>query len=100
MELTSKEKKYLRGLGQHLPAIASVGKAGLSEGVVQGIVTLLEQHELIKVHIPAGSGPDRKEMADELARQAAAQCVGLVGRMVVLYRPNESLPPERRIQMA
>jgi hypothetical protein len=53
-ELTGKQKKHLRGLGQRLEVGASVGKGGLSPGLVQGISGLLERPELVKVRLPAG----------------------------------------------
>ena len=87
-DLTSKEKKHLRALGQRVHAMASVGKAGLSDNVIEGIKTLLEQHELVKVHIPAGGGDARTAMADELALRTESQRIALVGRMVLLYRAN------------
>jgi len=99
-DLTSKEKKHLRSLGQRIHAMASVGKAGMSESVIKGIQALLEQHELVKVRIPAGGGDERTAMAEELASLTQSQPVALVGRMVLLYRPNEQLPDKRRIHFA
>ncbi len=99
-DLTSKQKQRLRSLGQKIHAMASVGKAGTSESVIKGIQTLLEQHELVKVHIPAGSGDERTAMADELASRTQSQRVALVGRMVLLYRLGERLPANRRIPFA
>ena len=99
-ELTSKEKKQLRSLGQRIHAMASVGKAGMSESVVKGIQTLLEQHELVKVRIPPGDGDERTATADELASRTQSQRVALVGRMVLLYRTSENLPAARQIHFA
>lgn len=98
MELTAKQKKHLRGLGQKLAAITAVGKAGLTDGVIQTLNTLLDQHELVKVHVPAG--PDRFAVADLLAEQTHATCVGLVGRMALLFRRNEALPPDKQIKLS
>lgn len=94
-ELTSRQKKELRATAQRLPAVASVGKAGLTEGVLDGIKTLLAQHELIKVHIPAGSGAERDTMAAELAAATDSALIAQIGRMVVLYRANNQLDPDR-----
>jgi RNA-binding protein len=97
IELTSKQKSLLRGLGQSLDAQASVGKAGLTAAVAQSISALLAAKELVKVHIPAGSGDDRKAMGQELAAATGAVCVGVLGRTVLLYKPNPDLPPAKRI---
>ena len=97
MKLTGKQKTYLRGLGQKLHAVGAVGKAGLTDALIRNIGTLLDRHELIKVHVPAG--PERKDIAAELAAATQSDCAGLVGRMALLYRPNETLPADRRIQL-
>jgi RNA-binding protein len=94
-ELTSKQKKHLRSLGQRIHAMASVGKAGLSESVIEGIKTLLDQHELVKVRVPPGD--ERSVIADDLASRTQSQRIALVGRMVLLYRTGEHLPENRRI---
>lgn len=99
-ELTSKQKKQLRAMGQTLDAQASVGKAGLTQPVVDGIMTLMKHHELIKVHIPAGSSHERQAMANDLAEKTDSQLVGLVGRMVLLYRPEPSISFKRRIHFS
>jgi RNA-binding protein len=97
--LTSKQKQHLRGLGQRLRATAAVGKAGMSDGVAAGIRALLDRHELVKVHITEGGG-ERTAAAEELASRTDSHVVTVIGRMVLLYRANESLPEKRRIHFA
>ena len=97
MELTSKQKKQLRGLGQGIEAAATVGKAGLTQGVVEGISILLGHQELLKVRIPTGSGDQRQQMGDDLAARTNSALIGVVGRTVLLYRENPDLPPEKRL---
>ena len=96
-ELTAKQKSHLRGLGQRFKYIATVGKAGLTPALTENISHLLDQHELIKVSIPAGPGPERQETAQALAEATGAALVGLIGRVVLIYRPNDQLPPDRRV---
>ena len=98
-ELTSKQKGYLRGLAQRIEASGSVGKAGLTDAANANLRDLLQRHELVKVHIPAGSGSDRQAMGVEIAAATDAALVTVVGRMVVLYRPNEQLDSDRRIKL-
>ena len=96
-ELTGKQKRALRALGTRLTARGAVGKAGVTDAVVASVDGLLAGHELVKVRLAGGAGRERKEISRQLARATGACCVGTVGHTVLLYRPNENLPPERRV---
>jgi RNA-binding protein len=98
-ELTGKQKSHLRGLGQRLEPLLTIGKAGLTEAVAGAVGELLARRELVKLRLPAGPGPQRRAMAEELAAAVAAQCVGVVGRTALLYRPNESLAERDRVNL-
>ena len=100
VELTGKQKKHLRSLGQHLDAVVTVGKEGITKPVVRGIGDLLDKRELIKVRLTGPSGAARKEVAPALAQAAAAACIAVVGRTVLLYRPNTDLKPSKRIDLS
>jgi len=87
MDLTGKQKRMLRALGQRLRATVAVGKAGLTEQVTAELADQFAHHELIKVKLPAGD--IRKVLAADAAQAAGATCVGLVGRTCLLYRPRD-----------
>ena len=98
-ELTGKQKRHLRGIGQGLDVLASVGKAGVSEAFVAAVRELLQHQELVKVRLPAGPGKWRDALAGQIAESAGALCAGVVGRTALLYRPNETLQPKDRIDL-
>lgn len=91
MELTNKQKKFLRGLGQKLEHSVQVGKAGLSGALVGQVRSILEHRELVKVRLPAGEEDDRAESARLLAEATGSTFAGMVGRNILLYRPNEAV---------
>ncbi|MBN1942315.1 MAG: YhbY family RNA-binding protein [Phycisphaerae bacterium] len=96
--LTGKQKRYLRSLGQRLHAEIAVGKTGVSETLRAHLDRLLDERELAKVRLGEGTtGGDRRRAAEELAAGVGAFCAGVVGRTALLYKPNESLPIEKRI---
>lgn len=97
--LTGRQKRFLRGLGQQLDPLATIGKAGLSDEAAANLQRLMDAHELVKVQLPPDLGGKRKEYADELADAIGAVCAGLVGRMALLYRPSETLDPARRLAL-
>jgi len=98
-ELTGRQRRTLRGIGQELAPAAIIGKAGLTPSAVENIRRLFEAAELLKVRLPAEPPKARKETAGRLAEAVGAERVGLVGRSVLLYRANAALAPEKRIQM-
>lgn len=98
--LTGKQNRYLRSLGQRLPAATTIGKAGLSEAVVAHLRRLLTERELIKVRLSEEHiGAERKEAAAELEKATGSACAGIVGRTVLLYFPNEDRPADKRITL-
>jgi RNA-binding protein len=99
-EITGKQKRHLRGLGQRLDPRASVGKAGVTDAFVESVRVLLNKEELIKIRLPAGPGKWRQETAGQIAEAVEAICVGVVGRTALLYRPNEELAPKNRIHFS
>ena len=48
-ELTSLQRKHLRGLAQALDAVVIVGKQGVTENLVRAVDAALEAHELVKI---------------------------------------------------
>lgn len=89
LELTSKQKSVLRGLGQKLRPAVIVGKAGMSDSLITNVKALLQRTELLKVRLPAGPADERQLAAMELAEATGSAFVGIVGRNALLYRPTE-----------
>ena len=97
VELTGRQRRFLRGLGQRLRPAVHLGKDGLSDATVRHIARLLAKRELQKLRLPASPPPDRKKLAAALSQATGAACVAVVGRTVLLYRPNQQLPLDQRI---
>ena len=49
--ITSKQRAYLRGLANGIPAIMQIGKGGISENLIKTISDALEARELIKLTV-------------------------------------------------
>ena len=89
MKINGKQKRFLRGLGHHLDPIIMLGKAGLSENIVDKTSEALDAHELIKLKVQDGCDIDRKVIADQLAKVTHAELVQVLGRTFLLYRKTE-----------
>ena len=86
--ITSKQRAYLRGLANGIPAIMQIGKGGISENLIKTISDALEARELIKLTVLENSMETPKAMADALAEATGADVVGVIGRRVILYRES------------
>ncbi len=89
MELSGKQKRYLRGLGHHLKPVVLIGKDEVNPAVINATDEALEIHELIKVKLQEGCLSDRKTVAAELAQQTGSGVAQIMGHTILLYRPGK-----------
>lgn len=92
-ELSSKQRKFLRGEAHSLRALVQVGRAGLTDTVIEQVDAELARHELIKVRLDA-EREQRGELVEQIAAATGAAIAGEIGRVAILYRPHAD--PERR----
>lgn len=90
--LTSKQRAYLRGLGNELDPVFQIGKNSLSEELVNQLDDALEARELIKVKVLKSCLDDAGDLADEVAEALDADVVQKIGRSFILYRPSIEEP--------
>jgi RNA-binding protein len=95
--LSGQARRYLRGRAHGLDPAVQVGKAGLTAPVAESIDVSLRAHELIKVRV-AADRDERDELAAAIEQRLGCECVGIIGRMVILYRQHED-PDRRRIEL-
>jgi RNA-binding protein len=90
--ITSKDRKYLRGLAHALSPVVIVGQRGLTDSVVRQVDQALTDHELIKVRIGGESPTDRDEAATALGERTGCGVAGIIGRVLILYRAHPEHP--------
>lgn len=95
VELTNSQKKTLRGLGHHLEPVVYVGKEGLSSPLLKSMEAALNAHELIKIKLGQNCPLERNLAGEELTKKTGAILVQIIGRMLLLYRPNPELPTKK-----
>lgn len=88
--LTSKQRSYLRGLANTLPAIFQVGKNGIDENVIRQFQEALEARELVKASVLKNSFYTAREAVEELAKAVDAEVVAVVGNKFVLYKESKN----------
>ncbi|MDK2932987.1 MAG: RNA-binding protein [Clostridiales bacterium] len=87
--LSSKQRAYLRGLANNIPAIFQIGKGGINDNLVKQVNDALEVRELIKVHVLENSLMDIRKACNELVRRTDAEPVQVIGSKFVLYKESK-----------
>ncbi len=88
------QRRHLRKLAHGKKPIVFVGEGGVSDAVVEALDRALADHELVKVKLHEPES--KKNVAEELAQRSQAHLCGLVGHMVILFRPD---PEDPRIEL-
>lgn len=88
--LTSKQRSYLRGLANTVPAIFQVGKNGIDENVIRQFEEALEARELVKASVLRNSLYTAREAVEELAQAVDAEVVSVMGSKFVLYKESKN----------
>jgi RNA-binding protein len=91
-ELTSSERKKLRGQAMNLKPAVLIGKSGVSKTVVDALNTALAKDGLIKIRIEARDRTTRKEWLAEASAITHSVVCGEVGHTASLFRPKPTNP--------
>ncbi len=90
--LTSKQRAYLRGLANTIPATQQIGKEGVTESVAQQLEMELKAKELVKIKVLETAMLTAREASELLCEATGAQPVQCIGARLVLYKPNPEKP--------
>lgn len=88
--LTGKQARHLRALGHHLKPGVLIGKEGVTPSLISTIEESLKNHELLKVKLLETCPDDRREAAQEIAKQTSSQVAQVLGRTILIYRKGEN----------
>ncbi|WP_018692935.1 ribosome assembly RNA-binding protein YhbY [Algicola sagamiensis] len=95
MNLSNKQKQYLKQLAHDLKPVVLLGQHGLTEGVLSEIELALDHHELIKVKAPSEDRELKQQVFEAIVRETNATKVQTIGHIIVLYRPTD----DKKIQL-
>lgn len=97
--LSNAQKKFLRKLGHGLNPVVYIGKEGLTETVVSAIDEALDIHELIKIKIVNTDKISKHEAADQVPDLSRSHLVQLIGKTLLVYRPNKKKKKDEQIRL-
>ena len=90
--MSSKQRAYLKGLAMNMDPIINVGKASLTPEIVIAVDEAIEKRELIKLGVLKNCMDDPRDIAEIIAERTKSQVVQVIGKKIVLYRPNKKDP--------
>lgn len=92
MTLTSKQRAYLKGQASTLEPVFQIGKAGLTPEVTEAVRETFNRRELIKITVLKNCMEDPREIASVMAERIQATVVQVIGKKIVLYKPDKDKP--------
>jgi len=92
MQLTERQKKFLRRQAHSLKPVVSAGDKGITPAVLGEIEIALEHHELIKVRLRLGDRDARNAAISKMMDATGAILVSRVGNIAAIYRPRKIKP--------
>ena len=97
IQLTSKQRAYLRSFANRLKPVVHVGTEGVSEKLLTSASEAFHKRELIKIRAQEGAPESIKSIANDIAsRVSGVHVIQTIGRIAVLYRPH---PEDPEIQL-
>jgi len=92
MELSERQRKYLRGMGHALNPVLMIGQHGLTAAVIAEAQRALHDHELIKVKFRGADRAGRDAGLAELATATGSMLVQRIGHTALYYKRRNDRP--------
>lgn len=90
--MTSKQRAYLKSLASNLDPVFQIGKSSLTPELTEAVGECFNNHELIKVAVLKNCLDDPRAIAEMVADRTHSQVVQVIGRKIVLYKPDKDKP--------
>jgi len=90
--MTSKQRAYLKSLASTLNPVFQIGKSSLTPEITSAVGECFNNNELIKITVLKNCLDDPKMIAEAVAERTHSQVVQVIGRKIVLYKPDKDKP--------
>lgn len=89
MDLSSKERAFLKKLAHGIDPVVRIGKDGIDENVIKSIADAVKKRELIKVKILQNSQEEiGRELGTELASKTKSVFVDSIGKIMIFFKAD------------
>ena len=92
LEITSKQRAYLRSMCNTMQPVLYIGKEGITDATVKEAWDVLEARELIKCSVQREAPLTAREACQALCERAHAAPVQCIGGKFCIYRPRRKDP--------
>lgn len=90
--MTSKQRAYLKSLASTMEPVVHIGKASVSPEVVSSVEEAVNARELIKIGVLKNCADDPRTIAGIIADRTHSEIVQVIGKKIILYKPNKDKP--------
>lgn len=91
MSLTSRERKALLAASHALRPAMTIAPDGLTDAVIDHLRRCFSGTALLKLRVQTSDRATCDALADRLVNRVPCELVRRVGRVLVLYKPTESV---------
>ena len=90
--MTSKQRAYLKSLASSLDPLFQIGKGSVTPEVIEAISEAFNNRELLKIAVLKNCKDDPRAIAEVVAERTRSQVVHVIGKKIVLYKPDKKNP--------
>ena len=95
MVINPSQRKKLKSLAHPLKPAVSIGKEGLTDGVISFISENIEKNELIKIKF-LQSKKEKKNISNQIVLLVKCELISIIGNILVIYKQSND-PKNRQI---
>lgn len=90
--MTSKQRAYLKSLASTIDPLFQIGKGSVTPEVIEAISEAFNNRELLKIAVLKNCMDDPRAIAEVVAERTRSQVVHVIGKKIVLYKPDKKNP--------
>lgn len=90
--MTSKQRAYLKSLASSIDPLFQIGKGSVTPEVIEAISEAFNNRELLKIAVLKNCMDDPRTIAEVVAERTRSQVVHVIGKKIVLYKPDKKNP--------
>lgn len=87
--LSSKQRAYLMSLASNLDVILNIGKASLTEEIIDAVNETFNNRELIKIGVLKNCIDEPRLIAEAIAENTGSTVVKVIGKKIILYKRDK-----------
>lgn len=96
--MNSKQRANLKSMASNMEPVLHIGKASLTDEIIDAVKEVLEARELIKISVLKNCIDEPKIIANTLAEHTRSEVVHVIGKKIVLYKQADD-PKKRKIEL-